>query len=195
MGERVRPEEADLAHRLQRLVVRLSRELRWESAEVGVSSADAMVLFDLRRHPGSGVSDLAGMARIARSVISERIKRLEVAGLIERDAVERTDKRRIGLMVSADGHAALTRMARARRDRIAIRLATLSDDERRAIAHAVDALDRLPEWRSTGELAAEAERQPSRPVIDFDLKTRVVGDPPPEVRQVLNGMTAPPPRG
>jgi DNA-binding MarR family transcriptional regulator len=155
----VRPEEADLAHRLQRLVVRLNRELRWESAEVGVSSADAMVLFDLRRHPGSGVSDLARMARIARSVISERVARLEAAGLVERDKLERADRRRVGLMVTPAGHAALTRMARIRRDRIAARLAILSDEERQAIDHAVDALDRLPQWRSAEELAAEAKRQ------------------------------------
>jgi DNA-binding MarR family transcriptional regulator len=155
----VRPEESDLAHRLQRLVIRLNRELRWESAEIGVSSADAMVLFDLRRHPGSGVSDLAGMAQIARSVVSERVKRLQAAGLVERDRVERADKRRVGLLVTASGHAVLARMARVRRDRIAARLATLTDDERDAIEHAVDALDRLPQWRSAAELAAEAERE------------------------------------
>jgi DNA-binding MarR family transcriptional regulator len=155
----VRPEETDLAHRLQRLVIRLNRELRWESAEVGVSSADAMVLFDLRRHPGSGVSDLARMAQIARSVISERVARLTTAGLVERDKLERADRRRVGLVVTAAGHAALTRMARIRRDRIAARLATLSDEERQAIEQAVDALDRLPQWRSAAERAADAERE------------------------------------
>lgn len=158
----MRPEDSDLAHRLQRLVIRLNRELRWESAEIGVSSADAMVLFDLRRHPGSGVSDLAGMGQIARSVVSERVKRLEAAGLIERDGVERADRRRVGLAVTAAGHAVLTRMARIRRDRIAARLADLSPDDRHAIENAVDALDRLPQWRSAAELAAEAERQDQR---------------------------------
>ena len=155
----MREEEADLAHRLQRLVIRLSRELRWEGAEIGVSSADAMVLFDLRRHPGSGVSDLARMGEVARSVISERIKRLQTAGLLERDTIERADKRRVGLVVTTTGHAALRRIARIRRDRIAARLAMLRPAERDAIEHAVDALDRLPQWRSEAELAADAERQ------------------------------------
>jgi DNA-binding MarR family transcriptional regulator len=156
----VRPEESDLAHRLQRLVIRLNRELRWESAEIGVSSADAMVLFDLRRHPGAGVSELANMAQIARSVISERVKRLQAAGLIERDAIERADRRRVGLAVTAEGNAALARMSRIRRDRIAARLASLSEEDRAAIEQAVDALDRLPQWRSADERAAEAERAP-----------------------------------
>jgi para-nitrobenzyl esterase len=35
----------------------------------------------------------------------------------------------------------------------------------------------------------------SRPVMEFNLKSRVVNDPLPEVRQALNSMTAPPPRG
>ena len=35
----------------------------------------------------------------------------------------------------------------------------------------------------------------SRPVMAFNLKSRAVNDPLPEVRQALNSMTAPPPRG
>jgi len=35
----------------------------------------------------------------------------------------------------------------------------------------------------------------TRPVMDFNLKSRVVNDPLPGVRQALNGLTAPPPRG
>ncbi|MFL5294881.1 MAG: MarR family winged helix-turn-helix transcriptional regulator [Phenylobacterium sp.] len=155
----MRPEEADLAHRLQRLVVRLHRELRWESAEIGVSSADAMALFDLRRHPGSGVSQLARLAGVARSVMSERLKRLEADGLVARDAVARPDRRRIGFVVTPGGHAMLKHMARVRRNQVAARLAALTPAERAAIENAVDALDRLPQWRSAGERAADAERQ------------------------------------
>jgi len=155
----VRPEDTDLAHRLQRLVVRLSRELRWESAEIGLSSADAMVLFDLRRHPGSGVSELSRMGGIARSVISERLKRLEADGLVARDAVERLDRRRVGFVVTAGGHAVLKHMSRVRRNQVAARLAQLTPGEREAIENAVDALDRLPQWRTAAELAREAQRQ------------------------------------
>jgi DNA-binding MarR family transcriptional regulator len=168
----VRPEEADLAHRLQRLVVRLSRELRWESAEAGVSSADAMVLFDLRRHPGSGVSELARRAGIARSVISERLKRLEADGLVVRDTAPCPDRRRVGFLVTAGGHGVLQHMALVRRNHIAARLSTLTPAEREAIEHAVDALDRLPQWRSAGELAAEAQQQRQRLVGEHDHERR-----------------------
>jgi DNA-binding MarR family transcriptional regulator len=154
----MRPEDSDLAHRLQRLVVRLSRELRWESAEIGISAADAMALFDLRRHPGSGVSELARMAGVARSVISERLKRLAADGLVARDEVARTDRRRVGFVVTPGGHAVLKYMARERRNQVAARLATLSPAERTAIENAVDALERLPQWRSAEE-RAKAGRQ------------------------------------
>jgi DNA-binding MarR family transcriptional regulator len=162
----VRPEESDLAHRLQRLVVRLSRELRWESAEIGISAADAMLLFDLRRHPGSGVSELARMAGVSRSVISERLKRLEADGLVARDTVDRSDRRRIGFVVTPGGHGVLQHMSRLRRNQIAARLAALSPAESEAIARAVDALDRLPRWRSKAELAAEAERDQRQQRVD-----------------------------
>lgn len=168
----MRPEESDLAHRLQRLVVRLSRELRWESAEAGLSSADAMVLFDLRRHPGCGVSDLARRAGIARSVISERMKRLEADGLVVRDAAPRSDRRRVGFTVTPGGHGVLKHMALVRRNQIAARLYTLTPAEREAIERAVDALDRLPQWRSAGELAAEAERQGQRLGREYDHERR-----------------------
>jgi DNA-binding MarR family transcriptional regulator len=164
---RVRPEEADLAHRLQRLVVRLSRELRWESAEAGVSAADAMVLFDLRRHPGSGVSELARMAGVSRSVISERLKRLEADGLVARDALVRPDRRRVGFVVAPGGHGLLKHMSHLRRNQIAARLMALSAREREAIAQAVDALDRLPRWRSQTELAAEADREQQEQQMDW----------------------------
>ncbi|MFI4949701.1 MAG: MarR family winged helix-turn-helix transcriptional regulator [Caulobacterales bacterium] len=158
----MRPEESDLAHRLQRLVVRLSRELRWESVEIGVSAADAMVLIDLRRHPGSGVSDLARMGGIARSVISERLKRLEADGLVERDGVLRPDRRRVGFVITIGGDTVLRQMARMRRNQVAARLSDLTPAEREAIAGAVDALDRLPRWRSGAELAREAARDAQR---------------------------------
>ena len=155
----MRPEEADLAHRLQRLVVRLSRELRWESAEIGVSVADALVLIDLRRHPGSGVSDLARMGGVARSVISERLKRLEADGLVERDGVVRPDRRRIGFLITTGGDVVLQQIARLRRNQVAVRLAALTPAERQAIAAALDALDQLPRWRGRADLLRDAARE------------------------------------
>jgi DNA-binding MarR family transcriptional regulator len=145
-------DQGDLAARLQRLVFRLNRELRSEFAELGVTGADTMVLFDLRRRPGSGVSELAAMGEVARSVMSERIKRLEAAGLVARDGVARTDKRRVGLVVTDHGCAVMLRIVQERRDRMEARLAKLAPNERLAVAVAVEVLDKLPDWRSAFEM-------------------------------------------
>jgi DNA-binding MarR family transcriptional regulator len=123
--------------------VRLGRKLRSEAAQSRVSSAEAMVLADLRRQPGFGVSELAAMHGIARSVMSERLKRMEAAGLVARDGVERADGRRVGLLVTGAGRAVLARTIGEGSDRMAARLAELTEDQRRAIAVAVDALDLL----------------------------------------------------
>ncbi|THD79910.1 MAG: MarR family transcriptional regulator [Phenylobacterium sp.] len=151
-------DQGDLAARLQRLVFRLNRELRWEFAELGVTGADAMLLFDLRRRPGSGVSDLAAMGEVARSVMSERIKRLEKAGLVARDDLPRADKRRVGLVVTPEGLAVMLRIVHERRDRMETRLARLAPAERLAVSVAVEALDKLPDWRSAFEIQDEQQQ-------------------------------------
>jgi DNA-binding MarR family transcriptional regulator len=155
-------DDSDVAGRLQRLVFRLNRELRSEFAELGVTAGDIMALFDLRRRPGSGVSDLAAMAEIGRSAMSERIKRLAASGLVARDATPLADRRRVGLVVTQAGKAVMLRIVRERRGRMAARLARLDDAERHAVEAAVAALERLPDWRSAYEIEEEqSNKKPS----------------------------------
>jgi DNA-binding MarR family transcriptional regulator len=164
-----KPPEDDLSLRILRLVARLGRKLRTEAARSGVSSAEAMVLSDLRRQPGLGVSELAELHGIARSVMSERLKRMEAADLVARDGIERPDRRRVGLLVTAAGRAALSRTIRDGSDRMAARLAELTEKQRRAIAVAVDALDQLTESPSDGEFDTEQQSMGKR------LERREVG--------------------
>jgi DNA-binding MarR family transcriptional regulator len=135
--------EEDLAHRLQRLVFRLNRELRLQSAASGTSGADTMLLAEIRRRPGVGVSELADQDNVARSVMSERVKRLEAAGLIARDSLFRADKRRVGLAITEAGHTILNAITEQRRLWMADRLARLSPEECEAVNLAVDSLDAL----------------------------------------------------
>jgi DNA-binding MarR family transcriptional regulator len=150
-------DDTDVAGRLQRLVFRLNRELRSEIAELGVTGSDAAVLFDLRRRPGCGVSELAAMSEVGRSVMSERIKRLEALGLVARDARPRPDRRRVGLMVTPAGIAVMIRIAKDRRARLAVRLERLDGAQRHAIEAAISALERLPDWKSAAEMAGERD--------------------------------------
>ena len=136
-------DSGDLAHRLQRLVSRLNRDLRTQSIGAGASGADAMLLAELRRCPGLGVSELASLENVARSVMSERVKRLEAAGLVACDSEIRADRRRIGLVITDAGRALLAIITTGRRAWMAERLAALSAEEQNAVQVAVASLERI----------------------------------------------------
>jgi DNA-binding MarR family transcriptional regulator len=138
---------ADLAHRLQRLVFRLNRELRAESATVGVPAADALLLAEVRHRPGIGVSELAAMEKVARSVMSERVRRLETAGLLAADRSGHEDRRRIGLSITEAGRELLAVITQERRRWVAGLLSVLSADERDCVRAAVEALERATRQR------------------------------------------------
>ena len=133
----------DLAHQLQRLVLRLNRELRAQNAGAGASNADAMLLAEVRHTPGLGVSELAAIENVARSVMSERVKRLELAGLIASHPALHEDRRRIALAITATGRALLESITARRRAWMAERLTALSADEREAVQAAVTSLERI----------------------------------------------------
>jgi DNA-binding MarR family transcriptional regulator len=131
----------DLAHQLQRLVLRLNRELRAHNAGAGASNADAMLLAEVRHSPGLGVSELAATEKVSRSVMSERVKRLEQAGLIVSDPG--ADRRRVALTITDAGRDLLERITAKRRAWMAERLTALSPDEREAVQVAVTSLERI----------------------------------------------------
>jgi DNA-binding MarR family transcriptional regulator len=155
----------DLAHHLQRAVFRLDRDLRLAAAGAGLSAKDAALLAMLRRAPGMGVCQLATQASVGRSVMSERVTRLEAAGLVERAApAPGGDQRRIGLHVTAAGRKAFGVIARERGVLIENRLARLSPAERETLKAAVELLDRLTDDPTIAEAAADeiAQRQEGR---------------------------------
>lgn len=138
----------DLAHQLQRLVLRLNRELRAQNAGAGASNADAMLLAEVRHSPGLGVSEFATIENVARSVMSERIKRLTAAGLIARDPTPHQDRRRIGLVITEAGRELLAVITAKRRTWMAERLTDLSAEERDAVQLAVTSLERITAQRT-----------------------------------------------
>jgi DNA-binding MarR family transcriptional regulator len=147
----------DLAHRLQRLVLRLNRELRAHNTGARASNADAMLLAEVRHAPGLGVSELAAIENVARSVMSERVKRLETAGLIAIDPTQKADRRRVGLVITEAGRALLEELTARRRAWMAERLRTLTSDERKAVEVAVASLERITGHGETARNSAEAE--------------------------------------
>jgi DNA-binding MarR family transcriptional regulator len=138
----------DLPGQLQKVVFRLNRELRASASPAGISASDAVLLSSLLQTPGLGVSELAQEENVGRSVMSERVKRLEVAGLVCREvAPPQGDRRRVGLTITPAGRKALTEIKALRRAWMNDRVAHLSDQDRRILEAAVEILlrfDQIP---------------------------------------------------
>lgn len=137
------PETAILAERLRPVLLRLSRQLRRQSAPVGLSAIDAMLLGLILKREGIGVSELADHEQMARPTMSAHVKRLEAAGWIVRDAPDAQDKRRIGLRITPEGQAALLAVRQRRNDWLARELEALDGAERAAVEAAIAPLARI----------------------------------------------------
>jgi DNA-binding MarR family transcriptional regulator len=145
------------------LVLRLNRELRAQNAGSGASNADAMLLAEIRHAPGLGVSELAAIENVSRSVMSERVGRLERAGLIALDPRPQRDRRRVGLVITEAGRKLLEVITDNRRTWMAERLTTLSADERQAIEIAVVSLEKITSGRGAAKPRRAAETGETEP--------------------------------
>jgi DNA-binding MarR family transcriptional regulator len=132
-----------LANRLRPVLVHLNRHLRREVHKLGVSAGQVSVLATIRDHPGIGIADLATREGTSAPSISTHINRLEASGLVARGRSASTDRRRIGLSITAEGLGVLRAVRSRRTAWLAARLASLAPAERQAVGDAIDALDAL----------------------------------------------------
>jgi DNA-binding MarR family transcriptional regulator len=134
-----------IADRLRPILLKLSRELRREAREVGVSPEQVALLVAIKYEPGIGVRDLAARERVSPPAMSNHVDRLERDGLVHRTPSER-DKRRVGLTLTDDGQRVLRRVRSRRTAWLSKRLQDLTDDELAAIDAAIEPLWKvLPE--------------------------------------------------
>jgi DNA-binding MarR family transcriptional regulator len=134
---------AALAHLVRPVLLRIARELRREIHSLGVTGGQVSLLIQIKTSPGITASELAERERISAPGMSGHIARLEAANLIERTRA--TDRRRIGLTVTAEGDRVLANVKKRRTAWLAERLKGLTDDERESIEAALPALERLLE--------------------------------------------------
>jgi DNA-binding MarR family transcriptional regulator len=127
---------------LRPVLLRLARELRRETEQLGITARQATLLWLVKRSPGPSLAELAAEEGISPPALSGHVDRLERAGLIER--IRSTDdRRRVGLRLTDEG-ARLLRRVRARRTTwLADRLRALEPAELEAIENAVPALQAL----------------------------------------------------
>src|SRR5262245_66609849 len=131
-----------VAAELRPAILRLARELRKETEQLGITARQATLLWLVKRSPGLALAELAAEEGISAPAMSGHVDRLERAGLLER-VRSSDDRRRVGLRLTDDGER-LLRSVRARRTTwLAGRLQALEPAEVEAIEAAVPALMRL----------------------------------------------------
>jgi DNA-binding MarR family transcriptional regulator len=133
-----------VAAELRPVLLRLARELRKETEQLGVTARQATLLWLVKVRPGLSLAELSAEEGISAPAMSGHVDRLEKAGLLER-VRSSDDRRRVGLRLTEDG-ARLLRRVRARRTTwLADRLRSLEPSELEAIESAVPALASLVE--------------------------------------------------
>ena len=131
-----------VANQLRPVLLRLSRELRKETEQLGVTSRQVTLLWLIRTNPGMSLRQLAAEEGISAPALSGHVDRLEKVGLIER-VRDAEDRRRVGLTLTEEGDRLLRRVRARRTTWLAEHLRGLADDELAAIEAAIAPLGRL----------------------------------------------------
>jgi DNA-binding MarR family transcriptional regulator len=117
--------------------------------------SEAELLAFVGRSKGTGVGEAAHALQLAPNTVSTLVGRLVDAGLLERRA-DPADGRVARLRLTGTGAARVRHWRRHRAEVLAQALATLRDDERRALAAALAPLRRLTE--NMEDLVADGKR-------------------------------------
>jgi DNA-binding MarR family transcriptional regulator len=131
-----------VASDLRPVLLRLARELRKETEQLGITARQVTLLWLVKRSPGLSLAELAAEEGISPPALSGNVDRLERAGLLQR-VRSHEDRRRVGLELTEEG-ARLLRRVRARRTTwLRQRMRDLGPAELEAIETAIPALQRL----------------------------------------------------
>lgn len=138
-------EAVALANRLRPVLLHLSRHLRREVHETGISAGQVSLLAAISRRPAAGVNDLAASEGISAPAMSNAIDRLEAGGLVTRVRDTGGDRRRVFLQVTAEGDRILRTVRSRRTAWLSARLGGLDAEDFAAVEAAIEPLARLLE--------------------------------------------------
>jgi DNA-binding MarR family transcriptional regulator len=130
-----------LANDLRPVLLRISRLVRRESHELGVTGGQVSLLAAVDDQPGITACELAERERISQPGMSAHLSRLEAAGLIGRTRA--LDRRRVGLTLTPEGARVLRSVRKKRTAWLAERLEQLTEEDRAAIEAAIEPLARI----------------------------------------------------
>jgi DNA-binding MarR family transcriptional regulator len=133
-----------VAAELRPVLLRLARELRKETEQLGVTARQATFLWLVKRSPGLSLAELAAEEGISPPAMSGHVDRLERAGFLTRERSP-DDRRRVGLRLTDDGERLMRRIRARRTTWLADRLRTLDEPALESVEAAIPALMRLVE--------------------------------------------------
>src|ERR671918_1238587 len=125
-----------VADDLRPVLLRLARELRKETEQLGVTARQSTLLWLVKRSPGLSLAGLAAEEGISPPALSGHVDRLERAGLLVRER-STEDRRRVGLRLTDEGVKLMRRIRARRTTWLAERLNDLEPGQLAAIDTAI----------------------------------------------------------
>jgi DNA-binding MarR family transcriptional regulator len=127
---------------LRRAVTRLYSRFRSQRLDGEVPDAALLVLLALDKGDALSLTGLADAAKVTLASMSQTVRWLERAGLVEKSR-DTVDRRRVLFTLTEDGVAASAASRRHRRDWLNGRIAELTAEERDVVARAAEILLRV----------------------------------------------------
>jgi DNA-binding MarR family transcriptional regulator len=135
--------EEDLSQLGEDLITTSARMVRWVRTDgLTLSLASARILARLNDNGPSRISDLAARERSSQPTITNHVKRLEAAGLVERSS-DPSDARAWMIKLTDRGHEQLASMRHALGANVQPHLASLPQRDLKALRQAIEVMRRL----------------------------------------------------
>ncbi len=128
----------EVASSLRPVLLRLSRELRKEAQQFGITGGQATLLAQVEGHGSVGLGELATGEGVSAAAMSKHVDRLEAAGLVTR--ATGSDRRRIEIELTPKGRRTLKRVRSHRTAWLAERLGQLDEDDLASVERAIGPL-------------------------------------------------------
>ena len=132
-----------VAAELRPVLLKLARHLRRELHQLDVTAGQASVLAHVQQSPGIGAGELADREGVSRPRMSKVVQELIAAGLLVGE--RGSDRRRVGLEVTAAGRSVVKSIRRRRNAWLGARLTNLEPDELEQLEAAIPLLAQLLE--------------------------------------------------
>ena len=131
----------ELANKLRPTVTRLARRLRQQD-HTGLGPTMTAALSSINKQGGLTHGELAAIEQVSPPTITAIVGKMETLGLVTRET-DPADRRVTRIRITASGVDQLDEVRSRRTSWLASRMNSLSDDERRRLADAIDVLAKL----------------------------------------------------